>query len=407
MAVKTQKPITYTYQGKDQQGKLVSGELHSKSLTLAKIQLKKNGVQVDQIHIKRSYPFKSFPHKRINHLDITLFTRQLATLLQAGIPLLQGLTIIANGIEKPPMQQLVRALNIHLESGLSFADALAHYPRCFNSLFCALIQSGEQSGCLDNMLDRIALHLEKREQLKMKINKAMKYPLFVTIVACIVSMILMLKVVPIFQDLFRSFGAELPLFTQLVLNLSQWFQDYIWFICIVLIILPILCIHCYQRSHRLRAICARFSLKLPIFGNLVYKAIIARYSRSLATSYAAGVPLIIALEYTAAATNHVIYQNAVIKIRDDVASGQQLHLAMQDCKLFPNMVIQMVAVGEESGALDQMLDKVASHFEHEVDHAVDGLAALIEPLLMVVLAVLVGGLVVAMYLPIFKMGSVV
>lgn len=407
MSVKPLKSTTYTYQGKDQQGKPISGELSSTSPTLAKLQLKKIGIQVHHICVKRSHPLQRLQLKTIKHLDISLFTRQLATLLQAGVPLLHSLNIIAEGVEKPRMQQLLRALSTQLESGHSFADALAHYPRYFNSLFCALIQSGEQSGRLDDMLDRIALHLEKREQLKMKINKAMKYPLFVTVIAGIVSLILMLKVVPIFQELFRSFGAELPLFTQLVLNFSRWLQDYFGFICVALIAFPFICISSYRRSSILRDHCARLSLKLPIFGDLMYKSIIARYSRSLATSYAAGVPLIEALGYTAAATDHVIYQNAVIKIRDDVASGQQLHLAMRNCSLFPNMVIQMVAVGEESGALDQMLDKVASHFEHEVDHAVDGLAALIEPLLMLVLAVLVGGLVVAMYLPIFKMGSVV
>lgn len=405
------KPTTYYYQGQDQHGRSVSGELSSKNLTQAKIQLRKMGIQVQHIDSKRMksrylLQFLKQPLKKIHHVDITLFTRQLATLIQAGIPLLQSLTMIADGLNKPRMQQLVYALRTHLEDGHAFADSLAHYPQYFNPLYCALIQAGEQSGTLDTMLDRIALHLEKSELLKMKIKKAMRYPLFITFVAVTVSLILMLKVVPIFQDLFRSFATELPWFTQWVFDISQWLQHHFWLVSAVLIGLPIISVYSYRRSHQLREACERLSLKLPIWGDLVYKSIIARYSRSLATSYAAGVALIDALAYSAAATHHVTYQKAVMKIRDDVATGQALHLAMHSTGLFPHMVIQMVAIGEASGALDQMLDKVANRYEHEVDHAVDALTALIEPLLMVVLAVLIGGLVIAMYLPIFKMGSI-
>lgn len=412
MPTQATKPITYYYQGQDQHGRPISGELRCKNLTQAKIQLRKMGIQVQHIDRKRlthRYLLRLLqqrPPQKIHRLDITLFTRQLATLIQAGVPLLQSLTMIADGLDKPRMQQLLFALRAHLEDGHELAASLAHYPQYFNPLYCALIQAGEHSGNLDIMLDRMARHLEKSQQLKMKIKKALSYPLFITIVAGIVSLILMLKVVPIFQDLFRSFAAELPLFTQLVLAISQWLQNNFWLVTTLCIGLPIISIYSYRRSPRLREMADQLSLKLPILGDLVYKSIIARYSRSLATSYAAGVTLIEALAYSAAATHHVIYQKAVMKIRDDVATGQALHLAMHSTGLFPNMVIQMVAIGEASGALDHMLDQVASRFEDEVDHAVDGLTALIEPLLMVVLAVLIGGLVIAMYLPIFKMGSI-
>ncbi|MFI7917638.1 type II secretion system F family protein, partial [Acinetobacter baumannii] len=272
---------------------------------------------------------------------------------------------------------------------------------------CSLVESGEQSGALETMLDRVAIYKEKSELLKQKIKKAMKYPATVIVVAIVVTIILMVKVVPVFQDLFASFGADLPAFTQMVVNMLKWMQEY-WFIMIIAIGAVIAAfLEAKKRSKKFRDGLDKLALKLPIFGDLVYKAIIARYSRTLATTFAAGVPLIDALESTAGATNNVIYEKAVMKIREDVATGQQLQFAMRVSNRFPSMAIQMVAIGEESGALDSMLDKVATYYENEVDNAVDGLTSMMEPLIMAILGVLVGGLVIAMYLPIFQMGSVV
>jgi len=290
-----------------------------------------------------------------------------------------------------------------VEGGNTFAGALKKYPQHFDNLFCSLVESGEQSG----MLDRVAIYKEKSELLKQKIKKAMKYPISVIVVAFIVTIILMVKVVPVFQDVFSSFGADLPAFTKMVVNMSNWTQKY-WFALLIVTGILIACfLEAKKRSKKFRDALDRMALKLPIFGDLVYKAIIARYSRTLATTFAAGVPLIDALESTAGATNNVVYEDAVMKIREDVATGQQLQFAMRTTNRFPSMAIQMVAIGEESGALDSMLDKVATYYENEVDNAVDGLTSMMEPLIMSVLGVLIGGLVIAMYLPIFQMGSVV
>lgn len=398
---------TFHYQGYDQQGNIVSGEIRSPSMAQARTQLRKQGIRIQTLQIKPKVQLQIFKRQNIHPLDITVFTRQLATMLQAGIPLLQSLQVIIAGLDHPHLQQLIRQIQTQLENGCRLADALLQHPQHFDHLYCALVQVGEQSGTLELMLQRIALYREKTEILKHKIKKALRYPCVVLFVACVVTAILMVKVVPIFQELFQSFGAELPAFTQTVVNLSLGFRRMWWLYLAILIALPFLILHGYQHFERFHQYLDRISLKLPIVGTLLYKSIVARYSRSLATTFAAGVPLTDALAYTAAITNNAIYQNAVMKIRDDVATGQQLQFAMRNCKLFPSLAIQMVAIGEESGALDRMLDKVATHFESEVDHAVEGLTALIEPLIMIILGILVGSLVIAMYLPIFKMGSVV
>jgi len=298
-------------------------------------------------------------------------------------------------------------IKTEVEVGNTFAGSLRKYPQHFDQLFCSLVESGEQSGALETMLDRVAIYKEKSEVLKQKIKKAMKYPIAVIVVAIIVTIILMVKVVPVFSEMFSSFGADLPAFTQLVVAMSEWVQKY-WFILIIGIALTIIgFIEAKKRSQKFADALDRTALRLPIFGDLVYKAIIARYSRTLSTTFAAGVPLIDALQSTAGATNNVVYEQAVMRIRDDVATGQQLHFAMRSTNLFPSMAVQMVAIGEESGSLDAMLDKVATHYESEVDNAVDGLTSMMEPLIIAILGVLVGGLVIAMYLPIFQMGSVV
>jgi len=321
--------------------------------------------------------------------------------------LVQSFEIVAEGLDNPAMREVVLGIKGEVEGGNTFAGALRKYPQHFDKLFCSLVESGEQSGALETMLDRVAVYKEKSELLKQKIKKAMKYPATVIVVAVIVTIILMVKVVPVFQDLFSSFGADLPAFTQMVVNMSNWMQSY-WFILIIGVAIAIaLSLEAKKRSKKFRDALDKAALKLPIFGDLIYKAIIARYSHTLATTFAAGVPLIDALESTAGATNNVVYEEAVLKIRDDVATGQQLQFAMRATNKFPSMAIQMVSIGEESGALDAMLDKVATHYENEVDNAVDGLTSMMEPLIMAILGVLVGGLVIAMYLPIFQMGSVV
>ena len=397
----------FTYEGLDRKGVKVKGEIPSKNMALAKVTLRKQGISVAKIYQKRKNPLEFLSKKKVKTLDITIFTRQLATMMKAGVPLVQSFEIVAEGLENPAMREVVLGIKAEVEGGNTFAGALRKYPQYFDDLFCSLVGSGEQSGALETMLDRVAIYKEKSELLKQKIKKALKYPMTVIVVALIVTIILMVKVVPVFQDLFAGFGADLPAFTQMVVNMSNWMQSY-WYILIAGIGLSIgAFIEAKKRSKAFRDFLDRAALKAPIFGDLVYKAIIARYARTLATTFAAGVPLIEALESTAGATGNVVYYNAVMRIREDVSTGQQLQFAMRSTDVFPSMAVQMVAIGEESGALDAMLEKVATHFENEVDNAVDGLTSMMEPLIMAVLGVLVGGLVIAMYLPIFQMGSVV
>ncbi len=408
MAIKkAQMMPTFAYDGVDRKGVKIKGEMPARNMALAKVSLRKQGITINSIREKRKNILEGLMKKKVSTLDITIFTRQLATMMKAGVPLVQSFEIVAEGLDNPSMREVVLGIKGEVEGGNTFAGALKKYPQHFDNLFCSLVESGEQSGALETMLDRVAIYKEKSEILKQKIKKAMKYPMAVIVVALVVTIILMVKVVPVFQDLFSSFGADLPAFTQMVVNMSNWMQKY-WFILILVIGLMITAfMEAKKRSKKFRDTLDKLALKLPIFGDLVYKAIIARYSRTLATTFAAGVPLIDALESTAGATNNVVYETAVMKIRDDVATGQQLQFAMRATNKFPSMAVQMVAIGEESGSLDAMLDKVATHFESEVDNAVDGLTSMMEPLIMAILGVLVGGLVIAMYLPIFQMGSVV
>ena len=408
MAVKKAEMMpTFAYDGVDRKGIKIKGELPARNMALAKVTLRKQGINITNIREKRKNPLEGLMKKKVNTLDITIFTRQLATMMKAGVPLVQSFEIVAEGLDNPSMREVVLGIKGEVEGGNTFAGALKKYPQYFDKLFCSLVESGEQSGALETMLDRVAIYKEKSELLKQKIKKAMKYPITVIIVALIVTIILMVKVVPVFQGLFGSFGAELPAFTQMVVNMSNWTQKY-WFVLLLGIGVAITAfMETKKRSKKFRDALDRMALKLPIFGDLVYKSIIARFSRTLSTTFAAGVPLIDALESTAGATNNVVFETAVLKIKEDVATGQQLQFAMRMTNLFPSMAVQMVAIGEESGSLDAMLDKVATHFENEVDNAVDGLTSMMEPLIMAILGVLVGGLVIAMYLPIFQMGSVV
>ena len=408
MAVKkAQMMPTFAYEGVDRKGGKIVGELSARNIALAKVTLRKQGITIKNIREKRKNLLEGLMKKKVSTLDITIFTRQLATMMKAGVPLVQSFEIVAEGLDNPTMREVVLGIKGEVEGGNTFAGALKKYPQYFDQLFCSLVESGEQSGALETMLDRVAIYKEKSELLKQKIKKAMKYPIAVIVVALIVTVILMVKVVPVFSEMFASFGAELPAFTQMVVGMSNWTQKY-WFVLLIAIAITItVFMETKKRSKKFRDTLDKMALKAPIFGDLVYKAIIARYSRTLSTTFAAGVPLIDALQSTAGATNNVVYEEAVMRIRDDVSTGQQLQFAMRATNLFPSMAIQMVAIGEESGALDAMLDKVATHFENEVDNAVDGLTSMMEPLIMAVLGVLVGGLVIAMYLPIFQMGSVV
>lgn len=404
---KGQMTPIFSYEGVDRKGAKIKGELPARNMALAKVNLRKQGITIKTIREKKKNILEGLMKKKVSTLDITIFTRQLATMMKAGVPLVQGFEIVAEGLENPSMREVVLGIKGEVEGGNTFAGALRKYPQYFDNLFCSLVESGEQSGALETMLDRVAIYKEKSELLKQKIKKAMKYPISVIVVAIIVTIILMVKVVPVFQELFQGFGADLPAFTQFVVNLSNWFQQY-WFLFILGIgIIITIFLESKKRSKKFRDLLDKAALKAPIFGDLVYKAIIARYSRTLATTFAAGVPLIDALESTAGATNNVVYEEAVLRIKEDVATGQQLQFAMRVTDKFPSMAVQMVAIGEESGALDAMLDKVATHYENEVDNAVDGLTSMMEPLIMAILGVLVGGLVIAMYLPIFQMGSVV
>ncbi len=404
---KTDMLIDFSYTGTNRRGQKVKGETTSRSLELAKAQLRKQGIQV--VNIKKKPQAIVIPGMapKIKAMDIAIFVRQLATMMKAGVPLTQGFEIVADTLENPTMKELVLKIKSDVEAGTTFAEALEKHPKYFDNLFCSLIASGEQSGSLETMLDRVATYKEKSELLKAKIKKAMKYPIAVIIVAIIVTMILLIKVVPVFADVFSGFGAELPAFTQLVVNMSDWMKKW-WFVLIIVVLFFVVGFsQAKLRSQKFREALDRLTLKLPIFGNIAYQAIVARFARTLSTTFAAGVPMIDALDSTAGATNNVVFYNATQQIKEDVSTGQQLQFAIRTTNLFPSMIIQMVGIGEEAGSLEEMLDKVATYYENEVDNAVDGLTSLMEPMIMAFLGVVIGGLVIAMYLPIFQMGSIV
>ena len=404
-AAKAPKTSTFVWEGKDRKGSVVKGELSGQNPALVKAQLRKQGINPTKVRKKGMSLGGS--GKKIKPIDIALFARQMATMMKAGVPLLQSFDIIADGVEKPSMRKLVDELKQHVAAGNSFAAALRTKPEYFDDLFCNLVDAGEQSGALETLLDRVATYKEKTEALKAKIKKAMNYPIAVVAVAVIVTCILLIKVVPQFKEVFSSFGAELPAFTLFVIALSEGLQEW-WFIFLIAFVgAGYAFMQAKQRSEKFRDMLDRTILKAPVVGNIVYKAAVARYARTLSTTFAAGVPLVEALDSVSGATGNVVFRNAVNKVKQDVTSGMQLNFSMRTTNAFPAMAVQMTAIGEESGALDTMLDKVASYYEAEVDNAVDGLTALMEPLIMSVLGVLVGGLIIAMYLPIFQLGSVV
>lgn len=396
----------YLWQGTDKNGKKTKGEMPGASQALVKAQLRKQGVNATRVKRKPKELFG--PRKqKISPNDIAIFSRQLATMMKAGIPLVQSFEIVSDSLENPSMAALVRSVRDEVAAGNNFADSIRKHPRYFDELFCNLVESGEQSGALETMLDRVATYKEKTEALKSKIKKAMNYPIAVVVVALIVTGILLVKVVPQFAETFSSFGAELPAFTLFVLGLSDLAIAHWWKAIIALVIAG----YCFKearlRSKAFADFIDRLSLKLPVIGPIIEKSCYARFTRTLSTTFAAGVPLVDALESVAGATGNIVYSSATLRIRDDVSAGQQLNFAIRTTNLFPVMINQMVGIGEESGALDDMLDKCASYYEAEVDNAVDGLTSLMEPIIMSVLGTLIGGLMIAMYLPIFQLGQVV
>ncbi|MBE9579150.1 MULTISPECIES: type II secretion system F family protein [Moraxella] len=403
--VATEQLLDFKYSGTNKRGQNVKGELTAKSLELARAQLRKQGIIVQDVRQKSKPLFQI--KKSIKAIDIAIFVRQLATMMKAGVPLTQAFEIVADSLDNPSMKEIVLKVKADIEAGSNFATALRKHPKYFDDLFCSLVESGEQSGALETMLERVATYKEKSEMLKAKIKKAMKYPIAVIIVAIIVTAILLVKVVPVFADMFAGFGAELPAFTQMVVNMSNWMVKYYLVFFIVLAILVVSFTQAKLRSQKFRNFLDRLALKLPIFGDIVYKSIIARFCRTLSTTFAAGVPLIDALDSTAGATNNIVFYEATQRVKEDVATGQQMQFAMRNTNLFPSMVLQMVGIGEEAGSLEEMLDKAATFYENEVDNAVDGLTSLMEPMIMAFLGVVIGGLVIAMYLPIFMMGDVI
>ncbi|QQQ51456.1 type II secretion system F family protein [Pseudomonas syringae] len=405
MASKAVKVIVYTWEGVDKKGTKTSGELSGHNLALVKAQLRKQGINPTKVRKKSASFFGK--GKKIKPLDIAFFSRQMATMMKAGVPLLQSFDIISEGAENPNMRALVGSLKQEVSAGNSFATALRQKPEYFDDLFCNLVDAGEQAGALESLLDRVASYKEKTEKLKAKIKKAMTYPIAVLIVAIIVSGILLIKVVPQFQTVFASFGAQLPAFTLMVIGLSDVVQKW-WLAILGLFFVSFFMFkRAYKQSQKFRDSLDRFLLKVPIIGPLIFKSSVARYARTLATTFAAGVPLVEALDSVAGATGNVVFKNAVIKVKQDVSTGMQLNFSMRSTGVFPSLAIQMTAIGEESGALDTMLDKVATYYEDEVDNMVDNLTSLMEPMIMAFLGVIVGGLVIAMYLPIFQLGNVV
>lgn len=398
------KQSPFTWEGTDRAGKRVKGKTVAASEAAVRSELRRQGVVPSKVRKTSQFFIKT---GTVTPQDIAIFSRQLATMLTAGIPLVQGFEIIGAGHDNPAVQRLILAIKTDVESGTELASALGKHPLHFDELYVSLVRAGEQAGALETLLEKIADYKEKTEAIKKKIKKALTYPAAVVGVSIVVTTILLVFVIPEFEALFQGFGADLPAFTRMVVDVSYFVRNRGWLIVIVVVAAVFAFLHVKKRSRKLQHFIDRVALKMPIIGVILDKSSTARFARTLATTFAAGVPLVEALESVAGACGNVVYETAVLKIRDEVATGQRLQRAMENTEIFPNMVIQMIAVGEESGSLDEMASKVADFYEEEVDNAVDSMSSLIEPLIMSILGVLVGGLVVAMYLPIFKMGAVV
>jgi type IV pilus assembly protein PilC len=400
-AIKRDTP--FAWEGRDKRGQRIKGKSLAPDEATLRVELRRQGIAPSKVR-KQSQRLRG---GRVNPGDIAIFSRQLATMLASGIPMVQSFEIVGSGSDKPALQKLILDIKSDVESGTSLHEALGKHPLYFDDLFVNLVEAGEQAGALETLLDKIATYKEKTEAMKKKVKKALFYPAAVMVVAFLVTIILMIFVIPEFQDLFKGFGANLPAFTQFVINISEVVQHDGIYLGVVLAGIVWVFFYFKKRSRKMREVLDRITLKLPIIGPIINKAAIARYSRTLSTMFAAGVPLVEALESVAGACGNIVYEDAVMKMKDEVATGQRLQRAMETRGIFPNMVVQMIAVGEESGSLDTMAGKVATFYEAEVDNAVDAMSSLLEPLIMVVLGVIVGGLVIAMYLPIFHLGQVV
>ncbi|HKK16091.1 MAG TPA: type II secretion system F family protein [Gammaproteobacteria bacterium] len=401
------KSVMFVWEGTDKTGKRVKGEMTGQSDALVKAVLRRQGINPQKVKKKPKPMFGGGGKKKITPKDITIFSRQLATMMSSGVPLVQAFEIVGRGHENAGMQDLILGVKADVEAGGSLTEALRKRPLQFNDLYCNLVEAGEHAGILEAILHKLATYMEKTEALKSKIKAALFYPIAVIVVAFIIVTILMIFVIPQFQELFESFGADLPALTQMIINISKWFQSY-WYLLFGGVVAAVFgFLEARKRSRAFGQFLDKMSLKIPIIGMILEKSAIARFARTLETMFAAGTPLVESLNSVAGATGNIVYYNACIRIRDEISTGTQLQSAMRDTGLFPNMVVQMVAIGEESGAIDTMLGKVADWYEQEVDDAVEALTSLLEPLIMAFLGVIIGGLVIGMYLPIFKMGAVV
>ena len=398
------KDVAFKWEGRDRKGQKVTGRLVAANEQALRGELRRQGIAATRV---RAQSNSGSGGGKVNQGDIALFSRQLATMLGAGIPLVQAFEIIGAGHEKPSVRKLLMEIKSDIEGGTSLHEALGKHPLYFDALYVNLTEAGEQAGALESLLDKIATYKEKTEAIKKKVKKALFYPAAVLAVAVIVTMILLIFVIPQFETLFKGFGADLPAFTQMVIDLSKFVQAKGIYLAIVIGLGFYTFFYFKKRSRKLNEFLDRVMLKFPIIGPILNKAAIARFARTLSTMFSAGVPLVEALESVAGATGNIVYENAVMRMRDEVATGQRLQRSMENTGMFPNMVVQMIAVGEESGSLDTMSGKVASFYEEDVDNAVDSMSSLLEPLIMAILGVLVGSLVIAMYLPIFKLGAVV
>ena len=405
MAEATVKAAMFVWEGVDRHGKRVKGEMSGKNDALIKATLRRQGVNPLKVKKKAKSLFSA--GGRITTKDITVFSRQLATMMSSGVPIVQSFEIVGRGHENKAMQELILAIKSDVESGTALNEALAKHPRQFDELYVNLVTAGEHAGILEEILHKLATYMEKTEALKSKIKGALFYPVAVVVVAFVITCILMIFVIPQFQDLFSGFGADLPALTMMVINMSNWFQEFWWLLIGGIIGTVVGLYQLKQRSMRFAHFLDRLFLKLPVIGEILEKSAIARFARTLATMFSAGTPLVEAMTSVAGACGNIVFYEATMQMRDEISTGTQLQVSMRDTNIFPNMVVQMVAIGEESGALDAMLSKVADWYEQEVDDAVDALTSLLEPVIMAVLGVIIGGLVIAMYLPIFKMGQVV
>ena len=398
------KIFQFSWKGKNKKGNSVSGVVQGASEDAARAELKRQGVTVLKITKRQTIEFLE---PKIKPMDIAMFSRQICTMLGAGVPIIQAIELLSGSHEKGKMRELLGNIANEVGGGVPLSQALAKYPQYFNSLYCDLVSAGEQSGALETIYDRIATYQEKNELLKSKIKKALMYPTVVVIVAIAVTAILLMFVVPQFEDIFAGFGAELPSFTQFVVNLSRWLKSN-WIIPFFGIVALVIVIkHCLVRFPKFKDFLDIASLKLPVVGPILRKASLARFSSTLSTTFAAGIPLVDALVSAAGASGNALYREAVMDVRNEVMAGMQMHMAMRTTMVFPDMLTQMVMIGEEAGSIDEMLAKIAGIYQQEVDDAVDGLSSMLEPLIMVILGILIGGLVVAMYLPIFTMGDVI